>query len=284
MTGATLTESATSRFVQAGSLRVHYNEAGTGSPVIFCEGQGAGTSAWVVYHRVLPLLSERFRCLLLDQPGYGMSDPVVVKGESRSTMYARTVRDFLDALKIDRATIVDMSFGAQTAQVFAIENPDRVDKLVLHASGMPGATLFGHPPASNFAFVAMNAAFATPTLATMRAMMHAFLYDGAKYSDEDLLLESRLQSWLARPELDAARKQSEAVQRDLTADLHRITQPVLQMHGRNDLIAGLEGAVRLLNYLSDSRLIVFNRCGHWIPVERPNEFAGYVTEFLGRAQ
>lgn len=280
----TLTESATSRFVQAGSLRVHYNEAGNGSPVIFCEGQGAGTSAWVVYHRVLPMLSERFRCLLLDQPGYGKSDPVVVKGESRSTMYARTVRDFMDALKIERATIVDMSFGAQTAQVFAVENPDRVDKLVLHASGMPGATLFGHPPASNFAFVAMNAAFASPSLATMRAMMHSFLYNGSSYSDEELLLESRLQSWLARPELDAARKQSESVQRDLTADLHRITRPVLQMHGRNDLIAGLEGAVRLLNYLNDSRLIVFNRCGHWIPVERPDEFAGYVSEFLGRAQ
>lgn len=282
--GLALTESATSRFAQAGSLRVHYNEAGSGSPVIFCEGQGAGTSAWVVYHRVLPLLAGRFRCLLLDQPGYGKSDPVVVRGESRSTMYARTVRDFMDALKIERATIVDMSFGAQTAQVFAIEYPERVERLVLHASGMPGATLFGHPPASNFAFVAMNAAFASPSLATMRAMMHAFLFDGGSYSDEELLLESRLQSWLARPELEAARKQSESVQRDLTADLHRITQPVLQMHGRNDLIAGLEGAVRLLNYLGDSRLIVFNRCGHWIPVERAEEFAGYVTEFLGRAQ
>lgn len=282
--GVTLTEGATSRFVQAGSLRVHYNEAGTGSPLIFCEGQGAGTSAWVVYHRVLPMLSEHFRCLLLDQPGYGKSDPIVVKGESRSTMYARTVRDFMDALKIDKATIVDMSFGAQTAQVFAIEHPERVEKLVLHASGMPGATLFGHPPASNFAFVAMNAAFAAPSLDTMRAMMHAFLFNGSSYSDEDLLLKSRLQSWLDRPELDAARKRSESVQRDLTADLHRISHPVLQLHGRNDLIAGLEGAVRLLNYLSDSRLIVFNRCGHWIPVERPDEFAGYVTEFLGRAQ
>jgi pimeloyl-ACP methyl ester carboxylesterase len=161
-----LSESETSRFVQAGNLRLHYNDVGSGRPLIFCEGQGAGTSAWVVYHRVLPMLAKSFRCLLLDQPGYGKSDPVVVKGESRSTMYARSVRHFMDALHIDKATIVDMSFGAQTAQVFAIDNPDRVDRLILHASGVPGPTLFGHPPQSNFAFVAMNAAFAKPSLET----------------------------------------------------------------------------------------------------------------------
>ena len=60
-----LSESETGRFVRAGSLRVHYNEAGSGTPLIFCEGQGAGTSAWVVYHRVVPMLATRFRCLLL---------------------------------------------------------------------------------------------------------------------------------------------------------------------------------------------------------------------------
>jgi len=278
-----VTEGGTSRFVQAGDLRVHYNEAGTGEPLIFCEGQGAGTSAWVVYHRVFPMLADHFRCLLLDQPGYGKSDPVVVKGESRSTMYARTVRNFMDALGIQSATIVDMSFGAQTAQVFAIENPSRVNKLVLHAAGISGPTLFGHPPASNFAFIAMNAAFAKPSLETMRGMMHAFLYNGASYSDEELMLKERLEAWLSRPELEEARKKSESVQRDVSAELPKVTQPVLQMHGRNDLISALEGDVRLLNYFPDSRLIVFNHCGHWIPVERPNEFARYTIDFVKNA-
>src|SRR5262249_34293594 len=91
MAAAALTEEGTSRFVQAGPIRVHYNEAGTGEPIIFCEGQGPGTSAWVVYHKVVGPLSQRYRCLLLDQPGYGKSDAVTVTTESRSTMYARTL-------------------------------------------------------------------------------------------------------------------------------------------------------------------------------------------------
>lgn len=275
-----ITEPSSSRYATAGGIRVHYNEAGEGEAVIFCEGQGAGTSAWVVYHRVVEPLARHFRCLLLDQPGYGKSDPVVVRGESRSTMYARTVHDFMDALGIERATIVDMSFGAQTGQVFAIDYPERVNKLVLHASGLGGPSLFGHPPASSFAFVQMNAAFAQPTIDTMRAMMHAFLYDGASYSDEELMLKERLDSWLSRPELDEARRNSRPAQRDVTAELPKIACPVLQLHGRNDLIAPLEGALRLLSGLPDSRLIVFGSCGHWIPIEKPAHFVRYVVDFL----
>jgi 2-hydroxy-6-oxonona-2,4-dienedioate hydrolase len=275
-----LTEAATSKYIQAGSLRIHYNEAGSGEPLIFCIGQGAGTSAWVVYHRVIEQLSQQFRCLLIDQPGYGKSDPIVVKGESRSTMYARTVRDVMDALGIDAATIVDMSFGAQTAQVFAIDHAARATRLVLHASGIGGPSLFGHPPMASQAFVAMYAAFAEPSLATMRGMMNAFLYDGAQFSDDDLMLQARVDAWTSRPELDEARRASENAQRDLSASLGKITVPTIQMHGRNDLIAPLESALRLFNYLPNSRLVLFSHCGHWVPVEKPDEFARYVTDFV----
>ncbi len=275
-----LTESATSRYAQAGPIRVHYNEAGAGPPLIFCEGQGPGTSAWVVYHRVVGALSQRFRCLLLDQPGYGKSDAIAVKGESRSTMYARTVRDFMDALGIEKATIVDMSFGAQTGQVFAVENPGRVDRLVLHASGVGGPTLFGHEPQEGI--LAMAEAFENPTLESMRKMMDACLWNGASYSDEDLLLQERLDAWLSRPDQDEARRKSERVQRDLTAELRKVTVPVLQIHGRNDRVTPLEGALRLLNYLPDTRLMIFNHCGHWAPFERPTEFSRLVADFLSQ--
>jgi 2-hydroxy-6-oxonona-2,4-dienedioate hydrolase len=275
-----LTEAATSKYVQAGPLRVHYNEAGSGEPLIFCEGQGAGTSAWVVYHRVFEEFAKHFRCILIDQPGYGKSDPIVVKGESRSTMYARTVRDVMDALQIDAATIVDMSFGAQTAQAVAIDYPGRAKRLVLHASGIGGPSLFGHPPMASHAFVAMYAAFAEPSVATMRGMMNAFLYNGAQYSDDDLMLAARVDAWTTRPELDQARRASDAIQRDLSAGLGALTIPTLQLHGRNDLIAPLESALRLFNYLPNSRLVLFSQCGHWIPIEKPAEFVRYVTDFV----
>lgn len=273
-----LTEAETSRFVQAGPIRVHYNEAGDGPVLIFCEGQGPGTSAWVVYHRVIDALSQRFRCLLLDQPGYGKSDPVVVTGESRSTMYARTVRDFMDALGIEKASIVDMSFGAQTGLAFAVDYPDRLEKLVLHASGSVGPTMFAIQPMEGVSVMAET--FQSPSLDSMRRMMNAFLYDGAQYSDADLMLEERLAAWLARPELEAARAASARVQRDLGGQLKGVTKPILQIHGRQDKVMPLESAMHLFNQLNDSTLVVLAKCGHWIPFERPDKFCRLVTDFM----
>ena len=271
-------EKETSRYAQAGGIRVHYNEAGTGEPLIFCEGQGPGTSAYVVYHRVFGPLSERFRCLLLDQPGYGKSDAVAVKGESRSTMYARTVRDFMDALKIEKATIVDMSFGAQTGQVFALENPTRVSKLVLHASGMGVIPMFAVQPMEGITIMAET--FKNPTLQSMRRMMNSFLFNGPSFSDAELMLQERLDAWLSRPELEKARLASDNVKRDVSGDLKNLKVPVLQIHGRDDRVSSLESAMTLFNHIPDTRLVILNRCGHWAPVDQPKEFARLVTDFV----
>ena len=276
---APLTEKATSKYQQLETLKVHYNEAGEGEPLIFCVGNGPGTSAWVVYHRVFESLAQHFRCLLLDPPGYGKSDPVVLKGESRSTMYARTVRQFMDALKIDKATIVDMSFGAQTGQVFGIEYPDRARKLVLHACGVRMPAVFFNQPTEGV--LALANAFVDPTLETMRAMMHSFLYKGDSYSDEELMLKARLESWRARPELEQARKQSDNIQRNVNNDLPKIKAPCLLIYGRDDrVLGGPEGALVLLNYLHDARLVILNKCGHWVPFERPDEFTRLVIDFV----
>ena len=145
-----------------------------------------------------------------------------------------------------------------------------MNKLVLHASGVGGALALAHTPAEGL-FV-MAETFEDPTLASMRKMMNCFLYEGDQYSDEDLLLQARLDAWLGRPDAQEARRNSKSIQRDLSADLHQITVPVLQLHGRNDRIAHLESALRLLSLLPDSRLMVFNHCGHWVPIERPAEF------------
>lgn len=276
---APLTEQNTSKYQRLPALTVHYNEAGRGDPLIFCIGNGPGTSGWVVYHRVLAALSQHFRCLLLDPPGYGKSDPIVLKGESRSTMYARTVREFMDALSIEKATIVDMSFGAQTGQVFAIENPDRIHKVVLHACTVRMPPIFYSQPTEGMA--ALANAFADPTLDTMRAMMNSFLYKGESYSDTELMLKERLEAWRSRPELEQARKTSDNLHRTLNNDLAKIEVPCLLIYGRNDrVIGGPEGALALLDYLNDARLVILSKCGHWVPFERPSEFSRLVIDFV----
>jgi len=273
-----LTEQATSRYAVVDGLKIHYNEAGSGPVLICCEGQGPGTSAWVVYHRVFEALSQHFRCILVDQPGYGKSDAITVKGESRSTMYARYIRGLMNELGIEQATIVDMSFGAQTGQVLAVESPERIKSLVLHASGAGGPTLFGFQPMEGIAVMADT--FANPTLHSMRRMMNSFLYEGEKYTDEQLILQQRLDAWLARPDQDEARKNSDRTQRDLTKDFGKLTLPVLQIHGRFDRVSPMESGMRLFNLLPNSRFVILNHCGHWCPIEKPDEFSRMTIDFV----
>jgi pimeloyl-ACP methyl ester carboxylesterase len=65
--------------------------------------------------------------------------------------------------------------------------------------------------------------------------------------------------------------------------LSAIAVPVLIIHGRFDRMVPLEGALRLLNYLPEADLVVLDKCGHWPPIERPEEFARYALGFLNLA-
>src|SRR5712691_5924484 len=72
----------TSRFAEAGGVRLHYHEAGQvgGIPVVMLHGGGPGASAWSNFGRNLPVLASRFRTLMIDQPGFGSSAKPPVTG------------------------------------------------------------------------------------------------------------------------------------------------------------------------------------------------------------
>ena len=119
---------ATSRFVEAGGMRLHYHEAGTGggteagsaggtedgsaggteagpagggTPVVMLHGGGPGASAWSNFGPNLPVFSSRFRTLMLDQPGFGRSDRPPVTG-NYFTFAADALAGMLTELGIGR--------------------------------------------------------------------------------------------------------------------------------------------------------------------------------------
>ena len=85
-----ITEASTSKFVQADDIKVHYNEAGTGQPVIMLHGGGPGASGWGNFGRNFVPLAEKFRLLLIDHPNFGKTDPVVIH-EPTSQYHARVI-------------------------------------------------------------------------------------------------------------------------------------------------------------------------------------------------
>ena len=133
-TMANLTEESTSQYVQARDIRLHYNEAGSGPPMIVMHGGDIGATGWLNYQHMLPKLASRFHVYLLDLPNYGKSDSAVMT-EPDSTVCARAVRDMLDALGIDKADIVG---NTAVTRAFAIDYPERTKKIVTNGNASSG--------------------------------------------------------------------------------------------------------------------------------------------------
>ena len=112
-------------------LQVHYAEQGDreGEAIVFLH---AYVDSWFSYSRVLPLLSPSYHAFAPDQRGHGTSD----KPQCCYTAddYAADVDAFMEAVGIEKATLVGDSSGGLIAQRVALDYPHRVSRLVLIGS------------------------------------------------------------------------------------------------------------------------------------------------------
>lgn len=115
----------------ATGLRVHYAEQGDrdGEAIVFLH---AYLDSWFSYVRMLPLLSPAYHAFAPDQRGHGDSDKPVCCYTADD--YAADVDAFMEAVGIEKATLVGDSSGGLIAQRVALDYPHRVGRLVLIGS------------------------------------------------------------------------------------------------------------------------------------------------------
>ena len=105
-------------------------------------GGGAGADSIGNWRSTLPSFSKRFRVLALDMIGFGgTGKPDPAKFEYSQAARVKHLRDFLDALEIERASFIGNSMGGCTALGLAVESPERVKRLVLMGSAGLTTTL-----------------------------------------------------------------------------------------------------------------------------------------------
>src|SRR5205809_3104305 len=116
----------TDKFVTVYGAKIHYVEAGTGAPLILIHGLADDVTIW---DSVIPALSARFRVIALDQIGFGRSDKPLLN--YRVSTFVDFLGGFLTELKIERASLVGNSLGGWVAAAYALEQRERVERLVL---------------------------------------------------------------------------------------------------------------------------------------------------------
>jgi pimeloyl-ACP methyl ester carboxylesterase len=276
---AVVSEAATSKYAQVGDVRIHYNEIGTGDPLICLHGAGPGASSWSNFRTNLDAFSEQYRTLLWDMPQYGKSDKVVIDGGRRLSYIADILRRFMDQLGLERARFVGNSMGGQVAIKLAIDSPERVEKLVVIGSTPVGHSLFCPMPLEGIKLIGNYYKGEGPSLEKMRTLIQTLLYDSSFLTEE--VLQERYEATLD-PEVTRVMRESPPGREDLSDQLHRVACPTLIVWGMDDRFGALDIGLLMLRKFQNARMHIFARCGHWAQVEHAAEFNALVLDFLAR--
>lgn len=271
-----------SRYVEAGGVRTHYLEAGTGEagalPLILIHGGGAGADAPGNWRSTIPAFSSRFRVIAPDMIGFGGTDkPDPANFEYSQAARVKHLREFLDALEIERASFIGNSMGGCTALGLAAQNPERMGRLVLMGSaGLVTALHADLMPVINYDF----------TREGMVKLIRALTNPGFQPDPE--LIDYRLKKSL-EPQCRAAYGAAMKWIKDQGGLFYppelvaRVACPTLVVNGKDDKVVPVANAYRFLELIPNSWGYIMPHCGHWAMMERPRDFANACLSFLGEA-
>lgn len=261
--------------IACGDVHTNYHDVGQGEPVLLLHGSGPGVSAFANWRLVLQALPGEFRLLAPDLAGFGYSTTPPDFAYTRQNWLSQIVT-FLDAMKVDKVHVIGNSFGGSMALALAISHPERVSKLVLMGSvGVPFELTAGLDAVWGY----------EPSVENMRAIMKVFAYNQGLVGEQ--LVQMRYEA-SARAGVQAQYAQMFPAPRQRwveamshpEAAIRGIQHPTLLVHGRDDKVIPLSTSMTMLDWIENSQLHIFGRCGHWTQIEHAVVFARLVRDFL----
>lgn len=272
--------------VTVGGFDLRYHEAGSGPALIMLHGAGPGASAWSNFEHNLPVYAEKFRTIMIDQPGFGGTKYPAEYPSHYIVYTAKLVAELMDQLDIDTAHLLGNSLGGAVAVRFAMDFPDRADRLVLMGPGSAlSVGLFAPRPSEGIRKLTSFFAAPGPSPEKMGDFLRALVYDESLITEE--LIEQRYQAAIDPAVRDgmsvmgeANRKPAFARDGELWREADTVTHDTLITWGREDRVQPLDGAFVGFRRMPNARLYVFPNCGHWAQVERKSEFEIVTSAFL----
>ena len=252
----------------ATGLRLHFVEQGNprGEPVLFLHGW---PDSWFTYSRVLPLLPAELRALAVDQRGFGESDHPE-SGYAITDLAADAVA-FLDALGIERATLVGHSYGSFVARQVAIARPERIDRLVLIGTGF----VQSNPVIHDLQTALLDLPDPIPVeFAREFQASTAYRPLPPEFFDRIVAESLKIPARLWRPMVEGLLAQDDA------AELHRIAAPVLLLWGDKDALFSRADQDRFLAAQPRAELKIYEETGHCPNWERPEDVGADIAAFV----
>jgi len=256
-------------------------ESGSGDsppPVLFVHGLGGCWQNWL---ENIPRVAQERRVLAPDLPGFGSSemplDRISIPG------YGRFLEKFCERLGLEQVVVVGNSMGGFVGAELAIQQPARVERLVLVSAAGLSITNVRRRPVQTWgrataAVGAYGAAHLRPMIVRPR-LRHAALGYVVRHPTRlraDLAWE--IMSGAGRPGfLDALNALLDYDFRDRLGD---IRAPTFIVWGQDDMLVPVEDASEFERLIPNSRKVIFEDTGHVPMLERPETFNSLLMEFL----
>jgi non-heme chloroperoxidase len=249
-------------------LRLHYAEQGDrrGEAIIFLHGY---SDSWFSFSRVLPLLSPSYHAFALTERGHGDS----AKSQCCYTLedFAADVDAFMEAVGVERATLVGSSGGGFIAQRVAVSYPHRVSRLVLMSTAAKGSAFRGDPEFGEF----------------VRTLEDPVPPEFVREFQESTIIQPVPQEFFETV-ISESLKLPARVWRDYfegvvlaeAAPLGEIKAPTLILWGEQDPYPPREEQERLAREIPEATLKVYAESSHAMHWERPEEVVRDLEAFM----
>lgn len=271
---------AQGKFIDLDGYSTHYIEKGEGDPVILIHGFFYDSYVW---NKNIDALAKKFKVYALDLFGFGYStrEPM----DYGYPLYADQLLKFMDAINIQRASLVGQSMGGGTSILFCVQHRERVNKLILvDAAGLPNPIpLLGKianlPKVGGFAY-GLNTNFVRKTTLKTTFIDKHFI------TDDYFENATRFHKIKGTTEvlLKILRKQ---FFNTLPSETHRLGEmdvPILIVWGRQDKAIPVARGQQMHEILKTSRLEFFDRAGHCPHDEQSEKFNQIAVDFLSQTE
>lgn len=258
-------------------MTLHFNETGTGRPVVFVHGWAMSGRVWHFQQE----LRDAGRLIFLDLRGHGQSAP---RESYTIDDYAGDLAALFGELALEDAVLVGWSMGAQVA----------LHAFPLLRSRLAGMVLVGGNPRFTSAddyphgkapveVKGMGLRLRRDHQKTMGEFFKGMFAEGELDHElyQRIVHEIVMGGRSAHP--DAVRQSLDILSSvDLRAQLGQVDRPVLLVHGELDTVCPAEASVYMAQRLPAAKLETFPGCGHAPFMSRPERFNDLLREFIAK--
>jgi len=258
--------------IDSNGCPIYWEESGTGAPVLLIMGLGYTLDMW---HRTRPVIDKHYRTIVFDNRGVGKSG--VPAGAYEIAQMAADAASVLDAAGIERARIFGISMGGMIAQEFALEFPERVDRLILGCTACGGKESV--PASKEVRDVLMARATMTPEQGVEAMVPH--IYDRSTPRariDEDLAIRMR-----SYPTAEGYLGQIQGIVAWSCFDrLGSIRAKTLVIHGETDELVPPENGRIIARAIPGAELLMLEHASHIFTTDQPEKSHAAILEFFAR--